>query len=416
MKVLVIGSGAREHALAWKLLQSDMLTHLYCAPGNGGMAELAQCVDIKGEDVAGLLDFALRQHIDLTVVGPEVSLALGIVDAFEEKGLKIFGPNSRASQLESSKSFAKSFMEKHGIPTAKYRIYHELAKAVEEIGRFGLPVVIKADGLAAGKGVVIAQSRQEAVACIREMMEDKKFGKAGSTIVIEEFLRGPEVSVLAFGDGNTLVPMASAQDYKRVLEGDQGLNTGGMGAVSPAFYYTREAEEQVRTEILQKTSAALKAEGIAYKGVLYFGLMLTPEGPKVLEFNVRFGDPETEAILPRLQSDLLELMQAAIEGNLAETHMDWAEDAALCVVLASGGYPEAYDTGYEIRGLKETSEALIFHAGTKLHKELFWTAGGRVLAVTALGADYNEAAGKAYAAIEKIKFEKMHFRRDIGQK
>lgn len=412
----MIGSGAREHALAWKLLQSPKLTQLYCAPGNGGMGELAECVDIKAEDVARLLDFAQRQQIDLTVVGPEVSLALGIVDAFEEKGLKIFGPNQQASQLESSKAFAKSFMEKYGIPTAKYRIYEDLTKAVEEVSDFGLPVVIKADGLAAGKGVVIAQNRQEAVDCIKEMMEDKKFGEAGKTIVIEEFLQGKEVSVLAFGDGNTLVPMTSAQDYKRALEGDQGLNTGGMGAVSPAFYYAPAEEAQVQIDIIQKTAQALKAEGIAFKGVLYFGLMMTAQGPKVLEFNVRFGDPETEAILPRLQSDLLEIILHIMEGRLSQAQIEWAEEYAVCVVLASGGYPEAYHTGYEIHSLGAGREALIFHAGTKLYEGGFKTAGGRVLAVTAMGEDYETARGKVYASIEKIKFEKMHFRKDIGQR
>lgn len=417
MKLLVIGSGAREHALVWKLSESPMVNKIYCAPGNAGIGSLAECVDIKAEDIEGLLNFAIMQKIDLTVVGPEVPLVAGIADAFEEKGLRIFGPGKAAARLEGSKAYAKEFMQKYEIPTAKYGAYKDFDKAVAALHTYGLPVVIKADGLAAGKGVIIAYSMQEAAEAIENIMGSKKFGEAGSTIVIEEFLKGREVSVLAFVDENTAIPMVSAQDYKRALDGGLGLNTGGMGAVSPAFGYSMSDEEIVRREIIDKTLSGMKQEGIIYKGVLYFGLMLTDDGPKVLEYNTRFGDPETEVILPRLQSDLLHIMNSVIDGKLEETEIRWSDDSAVCVVLASGGYPEKYNTNYEITGVQAAAEdAMVFHAGTKHSEVKLVTAGGRVLVLSAMGEDYDKARDKAYAAAAKVYFRNIHYRKDIGIK
>lgn len=416
MKVLVVGNGAREHAIVWKLTQSSKIDKIYCAPGNAGIAALVECVHISMEDIGGLLSFALDNKIDVTVVGPELPLTLGIVDAFEEKGLKIFGPNKKAAQLEGSKAFSKDFMYKYQIPTAKYKVYSELQKAVEELQHFSLPLVIKADGLAAGKGVIIAQNRQEAVDAIYGMMGNSKFGKAGSTVVVEEYLHGKEVSMLAFIDGDTAIPMTSAQDYKRALDKDLGLNTGGMGAISPSVYYSNEIKETVEKDIIEKTLQALKAEGIKYKGVLYFGLMLTSSGPKVLEFNVRFGDPETQVILPRLKSDLFDIFNSIIDGRLHEAEIAWTDQKAVCVVMASGGYPEEFETGCCIQGLDQAaSDAYVFHAGTRVNQGRIETAGGRVLSVSALGNDYQQACSKAYAGLERIQFDKMHFRKDIGK-
>jgi phosphoribosylamine--glycine ligase len=415
MKVLVIGSGAREHAIVWKLSQSPQISKLFCAPGNAGIADLAECVDIKAEDIDGMLRFALENKIDLTVVGPEIALVKGVVDLFEQNGLRIFGPNKKAAQLEGSKIFAKDFMKKYKIPTARYKTYNNFEKAIAELKDFDLPMVIKADGLAAGKGVIIAQTRQEAVEAIFDIMGDMKFGEAGKTIVVEEFLQGKEVSVLAFVDGNVSIPMVSAQDYKRAQDGDKGLNTGGMGAVSPALHYSLEVEKLVNKEIIYNTIQALKAEGISYKGVLYFGLMLTKDGPKVLEFNVRFGDPETEVLLTRLQSDLLDIICSVVDGELNQADIKWSQEKAVCVVMASGGYPEQYEIGCEIMGIKTAeAEAKIFHAGTKLIDNKLVTAGGRVLVISALGADYEAARAKAYAAAEKLSFQDMHYRKDIG--
>jgi phosphoribosylamine--glycine ligase len=417
MKVLVIGSGAREHAIVWKLSQSPQISKLFCAPGNAGIADLAECVDIKAEDIEGMLKFALENKIDLTFVGPEVALVKGVVDLFERNGLRIFGPNKKAAQLEGSKIFAKDFMNKHNIPTARYKTYNNFEKAIAELKDFDLPMVIKADGLAAGKGVIIAQTRQEAVEAIVEIMSDKKFGEAGKTIVVEEFLQGKEVSVLAFIDGNVSIPMVSAQDYKRAQDGDKGLNTGGMGAVSPALHYSLEVEKLVNSEIIQKTLEALKTEGILYKGVLYFGLMLTKDGPKVLEFNVRFGDPETEVLLTRLQSDLLDIAWAVVDGELDQADIKWSDEKAVCVVMASGGYPEEYVVGCEIMGIETAeAEAKVFHAGTKRVDNKLVTAGGRVLVISALGASYEAARNKAYSAAEKISFKNAHYRKDIGIK
>lgn len=415
MRVLIIGGGAREHGIAWKLSQSPRLTKLFCAPGNAGIADIAECIDIKADEIDRLLEFAAANKIDLTIVGPEVPLVMGVVDAFEQKGLRIFGPDKKAAQLEGSKVFAKDFMQKYKIPTARYRTYNNFEKAIAELQYFDMPIVIKVDGLAAGKGVIIAQSRHEAVDAIYGIMGDKKFGEAGDVIVIEEFIQGKEVSVLAFVDGNTVVPMASAQDYKRALDGDMGLNTGGMGAVSPAFHYSADAEKTVCTEIIDKTMQALKAEGLNYKGVLYFGIMLTADGPKVLEFNVRFGDPETEVLLPRLKSDLLEIFELVIQGKLAMADIQWSKDSAVCAVMASGGYPEEYQVGCIISGIEAAQgDASVFHAGTRLVGNTLVTAGGRVLVISALGENYDVARSKVYEAINKISFQNQHYRTDIG--
>lgn len=415
MRVLIIGGGAREHGIAWKLSQSPSLTKLFCAPGNAGIADIAECIDIKADEIDRLLEFAAANKIDLTIVGPEVPLVMGVVDAFQQKGLCIFGPDKKAAQLEGSKAFAKDFMQKYKIPTARYRTYSNFEKAIAELKYFDMPIVIKVDGLAAGKGVVIAQSRHEAVDAIYDIMSDKKFGDAGDIIVIEEFLQGKEVSVLAFIDGKTVVPMTSAQDYKRALNGDQGLNTGGMGAISPAFHYSADAEKKVCTEIIDKTMEALKAEGLNYNGVLYFGIMLTAYGPKVLEYNVRFGDPETEVLLPRLKSDLLEILKFVVQGNLAKADIQWSKDSAVCAVMASGGYPEEYQTGCIINGIEGgQAVAAVFHAGTRLAGNELVTAGGRVLVISALGENYDAARNKVYDAINKISFQNQHYRTDIG--
>ena len=417
MKILVIGSGGREHALVWKIAQSPRVEKIYCAPGNGGIEETAECIDIKADDIGGLLKFALDYEIDLTVVGPEVALGLGIVDLFLANNLRIFGPNKKAAMLEGSKAFSKDFMEKHGIPTAKYKNYTDKNMALAEIVDFGYPMVIKADGLAAGKGVLIAENRAEAEAAINEIMGDKKFGAAGNTIVIEEFLQGKEASILAFVDGNIAIPMVSAQDYKRALDDDEGLNTGGMGAVSPAFYYNDEIAEVVKRDIIDKTVKAFKAEGIEYKGVLYFGLMLTKEGPKLLEYNARFGDPETEVVLMRLETDLIDIIDAVIDGGLEDISINWSNDSAVCVVIASGGYPESYDTGFQIKGLTYNSaDSVIFHAGTAIADGKAITTGGRVLVVSALGKTSNQARERAYEMASKIDFKKAFYRKDIGVK
>lgn len=414
MKVLVVGSGGREHALIWKLLQSPKVSYIYCAPGNGGIRQMAECVDIKADDIEGLCRFAKKHRIDLTVVGPELPLSLGIVDAFEKEGLRIFGPRRDAAILESSKAFAKDFMQKYGIPTAKYKIYEDASNAKEELDSFGLPVVIKADGLAAGKGVIIANTREEALNAIDTIMRDKHFGEAGNKVVMEEFLQGKEASILAFVDGKTAVPMVSAQDYKRAFDDDKGLNTGGMGAISPAPHYDDKVAADVMEQIIKPTVEAMSKENRPYKGVLYFGLMITSEGPKVIEYNCRFGDPETEAVLLRLESDLVEIMEAVIDERLHEIDIEWSDYAAMCVVMASGGYPESYEKGYEIKGLENEEQGIIFHAGTKYIDGKIVTNGGRVLVFGALGKTLDEARTVAYGDMEKVSFKNCHFRRDIG--
>lgn len=415
MKVLVIGGGGREHALVWKIAQSPKVNKIYCAPGNAGISGLAECVDIKVEDLDGLAEFALNNNIDLTVVGPEVPLTLGVVDRFEKDGLRIFGPARNAAIIEGSKEFSKEIMVKYGVPTAAYGSFTNEAEALAYIDKVGAPIVVKADGLAAGKGVVVAMDMETAKNAVKEIMADQVFGEAGSKVVIEEFLEGEEVSVLAFSDGETVVPMVSAQDHKRAYDNDEGPNTGGMGAYSPAPVYTAEMEEFVVEKVLKPTVDGMKKEGRLYKGVLYAGLMVTESGVKVLEFNARFGDPETQAVLMRLESDLVEIMEAVIDGKLAEQNIKWYNKPAVCVVVAAGGYPKSYRKGDEITGLEDAKEyAVVFHAGTKLAEGKTVSAGGRVLGVTAMGEDIKNAIENAYKAVDKIHFADCFSRRDIG--
>jgi phosphoribosylamine--glycine ligase len=414
---LILGSGGREHALAWKLRQSSRVTELYCAPGNGGISEIATCVPLKLADQEALVAFAKEREIDLTVVGPDDALAAGIVDRFEAAGLRIFGPEQAAARLESSKVFAKEFMQRHGIPTAASGHFTHSTLAQEFASRMSLPVVVKADGLALGKGVIIAQTHAEAATAIRQIMDERKFGDAGSAVVIEEFLQGPEVSIHALVDGSSYLLFPSAQDHKRAQDGDQGLNTGGMGTYSPVPQLTPELELQVREQVLERFLAGIKADGIRYRGMLFPGLILTAAGPRVLEFNCRFGDPETQVLLSRLETDLVDLLEACIDGTLAHQTPLWKEGSAVCVIAASGGYPEAYETGKPIDGLGEASrDAVVFHAGTRLQDDRFLTSGGRVLGVTATGADLSEARERAYRATRAVTFKGMYFRSDIGAK
>ena len=415
MKILVVGGGGREHALVWKLAQSPLAEEIYCAPGNAGIADLAECVNIPAEDVDTLLEFALAEEIGLTVVGPEAPLAAGIVDKFTAAGLKIFGPSQAAALIEGSKALAKEIMEKYNIPTAAYASFTDLAAAEEYIRTQGAPIVVKADGLAAGKGVVVAMTEQEALDAVADMLSGNAFGSAGAKVVIEEYLEGEEVSVLAFSDGRTVLPMVSAQDHKRVFDGDEGPNTGGMGAYSPAPVYTGELAEQTLRLVLQPAVDGMLAEGREYKGVLYAGLMVTPKGLKVLEFNARFGDPETQAVLMRLESDLVEIMLAVVDGRLDECTLQWSDDAAVCVVVASGGYPGKYEKGQIISGLDvEYPDTVVFHAGTKFVDQQVVANGGRVLGVTAHGATIAQAIEKAYAAVDGIYYDGCFCRRDIG--
>jgi phosphoribosylamine--glycine ligase len=419
MKVLVIGSGGREHALLWKLAQSSRVTQLYCAPGNGGTAEYAENVPLQVEDISGLVEFARKRAVDLTIVGPEAPLVAGIVDAFREQGLKVFGPSRQAAALEGSKVFAKELMKKYGIPTGDFRVVTNMAEAQPLLGQFGYPVVIKADGIAAGKGVIIAKNNTEAEAAVRMMLEDKVFGEAGSKVLIEECLVGEEVSVLAFTDGVTVLPMVSAQDHKRAYDGDTGPNTGGMGAYAPAPVYTSSLAAQVEREILLPTVQAMAAEGVLYQGVIYAGLMITPKGPQVLEFNARFGDPETQVILPLMETDLTIVAEAVCDGSLNQVQIDWRSESVVCVVMASGGYPGQYEKGKPISGLAEASavqDVVVFHAGTSCIDGQIRTAGGRVLGVTGRGADIGKALENAYEAVAKISYEQAHYRKDIGHR
>ncbi len=417
MKVLIVGGGGREHGIAWKLAQSEKVEMLFCAPGNAGIAKVAQCVPIKAEDIQGICDFAEHNQIDLTVIGPEVPLAMGIVDALSAKGLKAFGPNQACAQLEASKSFTKSFLARHQIPTAGYQEFTDIQKLKESVGLYGYPMVLKADGLAAGKGVVLAQDKQEALDAIDQMMGDKIFGEAGSKIVVEEFLTGIEASVLCFVDGKTITPMESAQDYKRILDNDQGPNTGGMGTYSPSLIFTEELEQQVKTRILEPTLKGFRADGLDFKGILFIGLMISEEGPKVIEFNNRFGDPETQSVLPRMKTDLLDVMMAVVEDRLAEQIIEWSDERAVCIILASEGYPGSYPKGREIHGLEDLEKGvMVFHSGTKFGDDqvTVLTDGGRVLGVTALGKTHEEARTKAYENVRKIWFEGAQYRKDIG--
>ena len=418
MKILVIGGGGREHALVWKLRQSPRVTALYCAPGNAGIAQDATCVPLKISDHSALIAFAETEKIDLTVVGPDDALAAGLVDAFQARGLRIFGPTQAAARLESSKVFAKAFMERHGIPTARSRSFEDSAEAHRYCQQLNYPLVIKADGLALGKGVIIAQSPWSAAMAIYEIMERRKFGEAGRRVVVEEFLEGEECSIHALVDGRSYLLFPGAQDHKRAYDQDQGPNTGGMGTFSPPDrLLTPELEKQIRHEVLDRFIAGLKADGIDYRGMLFPGLMITADGPKVLEFNCRFGDPETQVLLTRLEGDLLPLLEATLSGQLEATQARWKPQPAVCVVMASGGYPGDYATGKTIEGLDAVSDGVtVFHAGTRRSDGAVQTAGGRVLGVTALGEDLPAARARAYEGVDRIHFEGAQFRRDIAAK
>ena len=414
MKILVVGGGGREHAICWKLSKEANVDKIYCAPGNAGISNVAQCIDIQDSDIENLLNFAKENQIDLTIVGPEIPLVAGIVDKFEKEGLKIFGPNKKCAQLEGSKSFSKDFMIRHNLPTAKYKEYTDLDEAISEIDSFGYPVVIKADGLAAGKGVVIPENREDAITTLKEMMSDKKFGNAGDKIVVEEFLTGIETSILAFVDNDTIVPMVSSKDHKKVFEGETGLNTGGMGTFSPSEIYTDELAKEVQEKILDKTLEGFKKDNLNYKGILFVGLMITEDGPKILEYNVRFGDPETQSVLFRLDTDLNKIISEILNNNLKNIEINYSKEESICVMLTSGGYPESYEKGKVISGLENLdSDIVVFHSGTKFDNENIVTNGGRVIGITAKGKTVKEAAQKVYENIKKINFEKMHYRKDI---
>ena len=419
MRVLVIGGGGREHALVWKISQSPKVTDIYCAPGNAGTAEIAKNVPIAADQIDQLLEFAQKNEIGLTVVGPEQPLVMGIVDRFEEKGLRVFGPTARAAELEGSKAFSKDIMKKYGLPTAEYEIFtsHELAQRYfdKETG----PIVVKASGLAAGKGVILCRNSAEGLNAVDTIMKDKSFGEAGDQVVIEEFLEGQEVSVLAFSDGNTVLLMDSAQDHKAALDGDKGPNTGGMGAYSPAPIFTDILRQKVRDKIMLPLVRAMKSEGRPYKGILYAGLMLTKYGPKTLEFNARFGDPETQPLLVRMESDIVPLFEACIDGTLDQHELQWKPEPSVCVVMAAKGYPASYEKGKEISGLDEAGalpDVVVFHAGTKAEEGKVLTSGGRVLGVTATGPDTPSAIQKAYEAVAKIQWDGIHYRKDIGHR
>ena len=418
MNVLVIGSGGREHALVWKIKQSPKVKRLYCAPGNGGIAQMAECPSIAVDDVEGLLKFAFEKKIDLTVVGPEVSLVKGIVDAFTAKGLKIFGPTQAAAQLEGSKVFCKEFMHRRNIPTAVYKVFNFPLPALEFLGKAQFPLVIKADGLAAGKGVYVCSNLKEAQTAVDDIMVKKVFDLAGDRIVIEECLVGQEASVLAVCDGKHFLVLPSAMDHKRIFDEDVGPNTGGMGTFSPNPLVNAQVLDQVIARIIEPAVRGMYQEGMPFKGVLYAGVMLTADGPMTLEFNVRFGDPETQCILPRLKTDLIDMLEAACDGRLNELKVKWDERACVCVVIASGGYPGTYQNGYAIQGLEhlKDEDTVVFHAGTKNDGGAIVTNGGRVLGVTALGLNIEKARIKAYEAVETIHFDHMFFRRDIGIK
>ncbi|MFQ5674073.1 MAG: phosphoribosylamine--glycine ligase [Nitrospinales bacterium] len=417
MRVLIIGGGGREHALAWKIAQSPKVKSIHCAPGNAGTVALGENVAIAADQPDLLLQFALEQKIDLTVVGPEQPLVLGIVDRFRERGLRIFGPTAAAARIEASKAFSKDLMLKYNIPTAGFRVFHSADEAKQYVRGKG-PLVVKADGLAAGKGVILCQEEDRAVQAITDIMERKTFGDAGGRVVIEEFLQGPEVSLLAFTDGKTVLPLDSAQDHKAAHDGGRGPNTGGMGAYSPAPVLSRDLSDRVMREVMRPAVEAMARENAPYQGLLYAGLMLTASGPRVLEFNARFGDPETQPLLMRMKSDIVPLMEACIDGALAGQFIEWKRQASVCVVMAAEGYPGAYEKGKPIGGLDEAdgmADVTVFHAGTKRQNGQVVTNGGRVLGVTALGEDIASAVANAYAAVDKIRWDGIHYRKDIGR-
>lgn len=419
MKVMIVGSGGREHALAWKISESPLVADIVFAPGNGGMRQMGECIEVDLDDPAAVAAVAEERGVDLTVVGPEAPLVAGIVDEFRSRGLNAFGPVGQAARLEGSKSFAKSIMEKHGIPTARAYMFDDYDEARAYIESEPAPLVVKADGLAAGKGVIIAPDTGAALKALDECMVDSLFGEAGARVLVEEFMEGPEVSILTLSDGESVAHMVPSQDHKRAYDGDEGPNTGGMGAYSPVPLLSADMESLIHDSVMKATVGALAAEGIGYAGVLYGGLMLTGDGPRVLEFNVRFGDPETQAVLPRLSSDLVPGLLATIEGTVGSLEMKWSPDYCVCVVLASGGYPGKYETGMPITGLKAAASdpgVQVFHAGTRLEDGKVVTSGGRVLNVVALGGDFAEARGLAYQAVEMIGFEGMHYRTDIGHR
>ena len=420
MKILVVGGGGREHAIIMKLAESPRRPELHCAPGNGGISKFATCHPVKATDLDGMLALAKELAVDWVFVAPDDPLVLGMADLMRENGFQVFGPSKAAAIIEGSKVFSKNLMKKYGIPTAKYEVFTDAAAAaayVKEQDTY--PIVVKADGLALGKGVIIAQSEEEALEAIHIIMEDKVFGESGTSVVIEEFLTGPEVSVLAFTDGESVAPMISSMDHKRAMDGDRGKNTGGMGTVSPNPYYTEEVAKQCMREIFLPTMHAMNGENRTFRGCLYFGLMLTPNGPKVIEYNCRFGDPETQVVLPMLKTDLIDIMEATENTSLNDLSIQWREGACACVILASGGYPGSYESGKVISGLDEKGQcegAAVYHAGTKLEDGEFRTAGGRVLGITASGSSLKSALTAAYAAAEKVSFEGVHYRKDIGKR
>lgn len=419
MKILIVGGGGREHAIAYKVAQSKRVDKIYCAPGNAGIAEVAECVEIGVMEFEELAAFAEKTQIDLTIVGPDDPLVGGIVDVFEAHGLKVFGPRKNAAILEGSKAFSKDLMKKYNIPTAGYETFDDPEKALEYLKAADMPIVLKADGLALGKGVLICNTREEAEAGVREIMMDKKFGSAGNQMVVEEFMTGREVSVLSFVDGKTIKIMTSAQDHKRAMDGDQGLNTGGMGTFSPSPFYTDEVDEFCKKYVYQASVDAMKAEGREFKGIIFFGLMLTEKGPKVLEYNARFGDPETQVVLPRMKNDIVDVFEACVDGTLDQIELDFEDNAAVCVVLASDGYPVEYKKGFKIEGLETfdgKSDYFVFHAGSKFDADgNTVTNGGRVLGVTATGKDLKDARQKTYQATKWVDFDNKYMRNDIGK-
>lgn len=419
MKVLVVGGGGREHALVRKIKESKKVDEIFCTPGNGGISYDAKCFDVAATDIDGVVNLAKEIKADLVVVAPDDPLVSGMVDALNEAGFKTFGPRANAAIIEGSKVFSKELMQKYNIPTAEYKVFDNAEEAIEYIKeRNEFPTVIKADGLALGKGVIIPENLDDAIAGVKEIMEDKIFGASGNNIVVEEFLTGPEVSVLAFTDGKCVKPMVSSMDHKRALDGDKGLNTGGMGTVSPNPYYTQEVAKECMDKIFIPTINAMNNEGRTFKGCLYFGLMITPKGPKVIEYNCRFGDPETQVVLPRLKTDIVDIFEAIDNETLSDLDVEWSDDACACVIMASGGYPKSYPKGIEITGLSngQLDGVTVYHAGTKLQDNKLVTSGGRVLGVTALGDTLENALKKSYDAVEKIHFEGVHYRRDIGKR
>lgn len=419
MKVLVVGGGGREHALVRKIKESKKVNEIFCTPGNGGISYDAKCFDVAATDIDGVVNLAKEIKADLVVVAPDDPLVAGMVDALNEAGFKTFGPRANAAIIEGSKVFSKELMQKYNIPTAEYKVFDNAEEAIEYIKeRNEFPTVIKADGLALGKGVIIPENLDDAIAGVKEIMEDKIFGASGNNIVVEEFLTGPEVSVLAFTDGKCVKPMVSSMDHKRALDGDKGLNTGGMGTVSPNPYYTQEVAKECMDKIFMPTINAMNNEGRTFKGCLYFGLMITPKGPKVIEYNCRFGDPETQVVLPRLKTDIVDIFEAIDNDTLSDLDVEWSDDACACVIMASGGYPKSYPKGIEITGLSngQLDGVTVYHAGTKLQDNKLVTSGGRVLGVTALGDTLENALKKSYDAVEKIHFEGAHYRRDIGKR